>query len=60
MNPTVAVWNGTIAIWLKETLILANIRASRESSRKADTTMQPAREPQLGQSWKQVTGLLLP
>ena len=38
MGPAVAVSIGTIASWLKETLTLANIRASGESTRKAVAT----------------------
>ena len=34
----VAVFNGTIAIWLKETLTQANIRASGVSTKKATAT----------------------
>ena len=35
MGPAVAVSNGTVASWLKETLTLANIWASGGSTRKA-------------------------
>ena len=38
MGPAVAVSNDTIVSWLKETLTLANIRASGGSTRKAATT----------------------
>ena len=38
MGPVVAVFNGTIASWLKETLNPANIRALGGSTRKAAAT----------------------
>ena len=38
MGPAVAVSNGTIGSWLKETLTLAKIRASGGSTRKAAAT----------------------
>ena len=41
MGPAVAVSNATIVSWLKETLILANIRASGGSTRKAAAPYAP-------------------
>ena len=60
MGPAVAVSNGTVTSWLKETLTLTNIRTSGGSTWKVLSPMHPAKEPQLGQSWKLVTGLTLP
>ena len=40
MGPAVAISSGTIAIWLKDTLILANMRASGGSTRKAAATCE--------------------
>ena len=38
MGPAAVVYYGTIASWLKQTLTLANIRASGGSTRKATAT----------------------
>ena len=55
-----AVSNATTHSWLKKTLALVNIRASGGSTRNTDAYYTESNGPQLGQSWKLVTGLPLP